>query len=67
VSGRILDAGSGNGAWEPVLNELGTATAVDLGAQGGPDAVADLKILPFRESTFDAAVWPLGSGISAAM
>jgi SAM-dependent methyltransferase len=54
LSGRILDAGSGKGAWEPVLNELGTATAVDLSAAGRPGAVADLKILPFRDGAFDA-------------
>lgn len=54
LSGKILDAGSGKGAWEPVLNELGTATAVDLAAEGRPDAAADLKALPFRDGAFDA-------------
>jgi len=54
LSGRILDAGSGNGAWEPFLSELGTATALDLSAEGRPDAVADLKTLPFRDAAFDA-------------
>ena len=54
MSGRILDAGSGKGAWEPVLNELGTATAVDLSPEGRPDAAADLKVLPFRDGAFDA-------------
>jgi SAM-dependent methyltransferase len=54
VSGRILDAGSGTGAWRPVLDELGTTTAVDLSAAGRPDAVADLKSLPLRDGAFDA-------------
>lgn len=53
VTGRILDAGSGNGAWEPFLNELGSATAVDLSVEGRPDAVANLKTLPFRDAAFD--------------
>ena len=55
VSGRILDAGSGNGAWEPVLNELGTVTTVDLSAEGRPGAVADLKTLPYCDAAFDVA------------
>ena len=55
VAGRILDAGSGYGAWEPVLNELGTVTTVDLSAEGRPGAVADLKTLPYRDAAFDVA------------
>lgn len=51
---KILDAGSGKGAWESVLTELGTVTAVDLAADGRPDAVADLKTLPFCNAAFDA-------------
>jgi SAM-dependent methyltransferase len=55
LAGRILDAGSGYGAWEPVLNNLGSTTAVDLSAEGRPDTRADLKALPFRDDAFDAA------------
>jgi SAM-dependent methyltransferase len=54
LSGRILDAGSGSGAWEHILRERGTVTTVDVAAAGRPDAVADLKILPFRGGAFDA-------------
>lgn len=53
VAGRILDAGSGYGAWEPVLRELGTVTTVDLSAEGRPDVVANLKALPYRDAAFD--------------
>jgi SAM-dependent methyltransferase len=54
VKGKILDAGSGLGAWEPVLSARGRVTSVDLSAEGRPGAVADLKTLPFREAAFDA-------------
>jgi len=54
LAGRILDAGSGHGAWAYVLRERGTVMTVDLAATGRPDAVANLKTLPFSDAAFDA-------------
>jgi len=55
IRGRVLDAGGGFGAWRPVLaGRAARVTNVDLAAAGRPDAVADLKRLPFPPASFDA-------------
>ena len=55
VHGRVLDAGSGYGAWTGALRRAGASTvvAVDREAEGGSGVVADLKRLPFRDAAFD--------------
>ncbi len=55
LQGRVLDAGAGYGVWRPLLEKGGRVVAVDLCAQAGLDAAADLKKLPFRDDAFDAA------------
>ncbi len=56
ISGRVLDAGAGLGAWTPLLiTAAAEVISVDLAAAGRPDAVADLKHLPFPDGSFDAA------------
>ncbi len=55
LQGRILDAGAGCGVWRPLLEKRGRVVAVDLSTHGDPNAAADLKELPFRDGTFDAA------------
>ncbi len=55
LRGLILDAGAGYGTWRPALDKCGHVVAVDISRQGDADAAADLKKLPFRDDTFDAA------------
>ncbi len=55
LRGLILDAGAGYGPWKPALEQRGRVIGVDLAARGCAGATADLKKLPFRDGTFDAA------------
>jgi SAM-dependent methyltransferase len=57
LGGRIIEIGMGNGTVAAILRARGfDVTTVDIDPALGPDVTADIRSLPFPDSSFDTAV-----------